>query len=342
MKKEEIKNNNNIDATEGEEVDEEITAVYAKDAESEDGNEEESENDEDADEEVDEDAKVTAKDLLAKLSSAVDEEGKDSINSCYPKKGINGKNLLDIYSNVIMGIIATILDMLEKFVKGGGTFDKKQAACFKKNLLYIVKMSQNITLAIISGFRFQSNLNIFQIGWNWICSKVAWGWMNMVDEFTIFKKSTGAYNSETVNNKLDKLNNIIYDIVRIFNNAYPEYAIKITKQYEVEEKFNPKKFNNFLWFFDSNADAKSQIVAFDREFYTDYAKKIDNYCFWKGIQTGSLIFGCIVVAGVGYCIYSFGWDGFINKISEILNTKSESTAEEKDELFNTEEVEYLY
>lgn len=332
MKKneEEVRNNGIAD---GEAVDGEITAVYKKDADVEDGNEEESE---EANEEV------TAKELLANLSSAVSDEGKDSINVCYPRKGINGKNLFDSYTKIVSGIIATILDMLEKFVKGGGTFDKKQAACFKKNLLYIVKMSQNISLAIISGFRFQSNLNIFQMGWNWVCSRVPWGWMHSVDEFTIFRKSTAPYNSETVNNKLDKLNNIIYDIVRIFNNAYPEFAIKITAQYEVE-KFDPNEFNNFLWYFDSEADAKSKIVAFDREFYTDYAKKIDNWCFWKGIQTGSLIFGCVVVAGVGYCIYSFGWDGFVSKISEILNNKSEeSTAEEKDELFNTEEVEYLY
>lgn len=330
---EEVRNNNAV--PEGEEVDQEITAVYEKDADTDADEAKDEEESEEADDEV------TAEELIEKICSATNDESKDSINTCYPRKGISGKNLLDIYSNVIMGIIANILDMLQKFVKDGGTFNKKQASTFKKNLLYIVKMSQNITLAIISGFRFQSNLNIFQIGWNWLCSKVNWGWMHSVDEFIIFKKSTAPYNSETINNKLDKLNNKIYDIVRIFNNAYPEFAIKINKQYEVE-KFDAKEFNNFLWFFDSNADAKSKIVAFDREFYTDYAKKIDNYCFWKGIQTGSLIFGCVVIAGVGYCIYSFGWEGFINKISEILNTKSEEgTTEEKDELFNTEEVEYL-
>lgn len=338
MKKNEEEIRNNM-VEDGKEVDQEITVVYSKDAE-EEVEEELPEADEES-EEADENAKVTAKDVLAKLSSVVSDEDNDSIDNCYPRKGTSGKNLFDTYTNIVNGIIATILDMLQKFIKGGGTFDKKQATTFKRNLLYICKMSQNITLAIISGFRFQSNLNIFQLGWNWLCSKINWGWMNSVDEFKIFKKSTAPYNSETVNNKLDKLNTIIYDLVRVFNEAYPEFEIKITKQYEESEKFNPKEFNNFLWFFDTNADAKSKIVAFDRDFYTDYAKKIDNYCFWKGIQTGSLIFGCIVVAGVGYCIYSFGWEGFVSKISEILNNKSESTTEEKDELFNTEEVEYL-
>lgn len=338
MKKEEIRNNGIVD---GEEVDEKITAIYEK-AEDADGDEEEvKEESEEADDDIDkEDAKEARKILKEKGLVKYAEE----VCSSMPKsnKGISGKKLYDSYTKWIAETFAMLIICFKVWLNSKEALSEKQVIKMQSILQEILQNSQNTTLGIISGFRFQSNLNIFQMGWNWLCSKFEWGWMHIVDEFTIFRKSEAPYNSEEINNNLDEYNCKIYDLIIIWNQQYPEYKVNIKKQDKIE-KFNPATFNNLIWFFNEEADEEKEVVCFTRKFYTNFAKKIDNYCFCKGVKVAGIVFGCVVVGGVGYCIYAFGWDGFINKISEILNTKSESTTEEtKDELFNTEEVQYLY
>lgn len=345
MKKneEEVRNNNAVEN--GEEVDQKITAIYEKDTDAENGEAEDEEESEEADEEEDdeidkEDAKEARKILKEKGLIQFASE----VCSSIPKanKGISGKKLYDSYINEwIAGIFATLVTVFKVWLNAKQALTEKQVIKMQNILQEILQNSQNTTLGIISGFRFQSNLNIFQVGWNWLCSKFEWGWMHMVDEFTIFKKSEAPYNSEEINNNLDEYNCKIYDFIRIWNRQYPEYKVNIKQQDKID-KFDPKTFNNLIWFFNEEADKGKEIVCFSRKFYTNFAKKIDNYCFCKGVKVAGIVFGCVIIGGVGYAIYAFGWDGFISKISEILNTKSESNTEEsKDELFNTEEVEYL-
>lgn len=337
---EEIRNNMVED---GETIDGEITAIYENGDGDEEANEE-SDNDDEANEEADdeidkEDAKEARKILkekgLVKYASEV--------YSSIPKanKGVSGKKLYDTYTKWIAETFAMLVICFKVWLNSKEALTENQVIKMQNILQKIAQNAQNTTAGIISGFRFQSNLNFWQKGWNWVCSRINWGWMKSVDEFTIFKKSEAPYNNEDANDNLDEYNCKIYDLIIMWNRQYPEYKVNIKQQDKID-KFDPVAFNNLIWFFNEEADKGKEVVCFTRKFYTNLAKKIDNYCFWKGIQIGSLIFGCVIVAGVGYCIYTFGWDGFVSKISEILNNKSESTEETTDELFNTEEVQYLY